>query len=482
MHFARRSLFTGALVALSLLASLLSPASSLAQDDSLLMSFQGYLTDDAGDPITDTVSVTFTLYDPRGIPVWSETHLDVPVIAGQWVATLGSHSLIPDIRFNGDDRADGFSLGIIVGADDEMTPRIPLTSVPGAAVARYLVGDVTTEPGMLLVKSPAGDSAIVLSSDAAKTGLSVRGTNGVGYLGHIELTVTGDEASGVFGNAEPFAMAGDFEITSNADEAGLLMNHGAGDDSLGIEFKASSEANLIRLHPPDPCDSPPCSAATTITAGDQEVDFDIHITVPPDDVVTPISIRTSLEDQSSHLRVSGPAAGSPPQVEMIATTAACTLTVQGSDPTGGSNNPLIVMTADATSAFVGIGTDSAAEALTVMGNGWFSGDVFTFTDTKAKRDIVPIDDALEMVARMNGYYYDFRADEYPGLQLPRDRQIGFLAHEVKEVVPEAVGENEYGLTGVSYSRLTALLVEAVKELKAENEELRARIVRLEEGR
>jgi hypothetical protein len=171
--------------------------------------------------------------------------------------------------------------------------------------------------------------------------------------------------------------------------------------------------------------------------------------------------------------------GSPPQVEVVSTTAACTLKVQGPDPTGGSNPPLIVMSADAGTAFVGIGTDSAAEALTVMGNGWFSGDVFTFTDTKAKRDVVPINDALEMVDRLNGYYYNCRAEEYPSLRLPRDRQIGFLAHEVRAVVPEAVGENEYGLTGVSYSRLTALLVEAVKELKAENDELRVRIEKLE---
>ena len=47
------------------------------------------------------------------------------------------------------------------------------------------------------------------------------------------------------------------------------------------------------------------------------------------------------------------------------------------------------------------------------------------------------------------------------------------------MVPEVVKENEQGLTGVSYSRLTAVLVEAVKDLKQENEELRQRLEALE---
>jgi len=130
---------------------------------------------------------------------------------------------------------------------------------------------------------------------------------------------------------------------------------------------------------------------------------------------------------------------------------------------------VITMLVDTIGAFVSIGTDSTPEALTVMGNGWFSGDIYSLTDTKVKGNIEPIENALELVSRMNGYYYDCRTDEYPNLRMPESRQVGFLAPEVKEVLPEVVSENEYGLTGVDYSRITALLVEAVKELKAENE-------------
>jgi hypothetical protein len=52
------------------------------------------------------------------------------------------------------------------------------------------------------------------------------------------------------------------------------------------------------------------------------------------------------------------------------------------------------------------------------------------------------------------------------------RQVGFLAQDVEQVLPEAVKTMNDGYKAVDYSRLTALLVEAVKELKAENEEPR----------
>jgi hypothetical protein len=153
--------------------------------------------------------------------------------------------------------------------------------------------------------------------------------------------------------------------------------------------------------------------------------------------------------------------------------------ITGQRPPTGGQPAVIVMLANQDIAKVGIGTDSIPEALTVMGNGWFSGEVYTLTATKAKKNIQPIDNALEKVSRMNGYYYDCRTDEYPSLRMPETRQVGFLAEEVKEVVPEIVGENGYGLTGVDYSRITTLLVEAVKELKAENENLKHRIEILE---
>jgi hypothetical protein len=61
------------------------------------------------------------------------------------------------------------------------------------------------------------------------------------------------------------------------------------------------------------------------------------------------------------------------------------------------------------------------------------------------------------------------------------RQIGVLAQDVEAVFPELVGTSKGIYKGVDYAKLTAVLIEAVKELKSENESLRQRIEVMEEA-
>lgn len=58
------------------------------------------------------------------------------------------------------------------------------------------------------------------------------------------------------------------------------------------------------------------------------------------------------------------------------------------------------------------------------------------------------------------------------------KQIGLVAQEVEKVLPERVSEDKDGYKGVSYSKLTAVLVEAIKESKAQNEKQKAEIEEL----
>jgi hypothetical protein len=92
-----------------------------------------------------------------------------------------------------------------------------------------------------------------------------------------------------------------------------------------------------------------------------------------------------------------------------------------------------------------------------------------------KRDIEPIDDALDKVLGLRGV--SFTWDEQHGGR----HTIGMIAEEVGEVLPEIVSYEENGVdaTGMDYSKLTPLLVEAIKELKAENDSLKQRLEALE---
>jgi hypothetical protein len=87
---------------------------------------------------------------------------------------------------------------------------------------------------------------------------------------------------------------------------------------------------------------------------------------------------------------------------------------------------------------------------------------------KWKTNIQPLVGAIGKVERLRGVSYDLRTSGR--------HDIGFIAEEVGEVVPEVVVRGENGETkSVNYSRLTALLVEAVKEQQAQIRELQSEI-------
>jgi hypothetical protein len=92
-----------------------------------------------------------------------------------------------------------------------------------------------------------------------------------------------------------------------------------------------------------------------------------------------------------------------------------------------------------------------------------------------KRDIRPIDEALDKVMMLRGVYFNWDA-EHGG-----QHDVGMVAEEVGEVLPEIVvyEPNTVYTSGMDYSKLTPLLVEAVKALKAENDALKKRIEVLE---
>jgi len=115
----------------------------------------------------------------------------------------------------------------------------------------------------------------------------------------------------------------------------------------------------------------------------------------------------------------------------------------------------------------------------VVGDICYTGSIGACSDIRYKRNIHILGNALNRVNQLRGVSFEWKQDEYPDLKFSDNEQIGLVAQEVKDVVPQLVSETDDGYYNVDYSKLTALLVEAVKELKAENEKLRSRIDRLE---
>ncbi len=117
----------------------------------------------------------------------------------------------------------------------------------------------------------------------------------------------------------------------------------------------------------------------------------------------------------------------------------------------------------------------------------------TTSSIRWKRNIINIPSPLEKLSRLRGVYFDW--DEAHGGK----HDIGFIAEEVGKVIPEIVGYEENGVdaSGMDYSKMTPLLVEAAnamrneyleeiaaikkvnQELRKENRELKTRLDKIE---
>jgi len=128
-----------------------------------------------------------------------------------------------------------------------------------------------------------------------------------------------------------------------------------------------------------------------------------------------------------------------------------------------SDKDILLMGNDGGSEITALTLDmSAAGAAT------FNNDVTAFSDERLKSNITTIPDALSKVTEMRGVHYVRDATG-------KDSS-GVIAQEMQKVAPELVltADDEMGTLSVNYGNITGYLIEAIKELKAEIQELKAR--------
>ena len=123
-------------------------------------------------------------------------------------------------------------------------------------------------------------------------------------------------------------------------------------------------------------------------------------------------------------------------------------------------------------SFIGNDGGSAVTALTIdmsaAGAATFNNDVTAFSDKRLKTDIKPITNSLDKVMQMQGVYYK-RNDVEDARE-----QVGVLAQDMEAILPEVVltADDEIQTKSVDYGKITSVLIEAIKELKAEINELK----------
>jgi hypothetical protein len=125
-----------------------------------------------------------------------------------------------------------------------------------------------------------------------------------------------------------------------------------------------------------------------------------------------------------------------------------------------------VLHSDVSKNFVGINNNSPKHEFDVTGDIHCTGTLFADSDVNVKTNLVKLENVLDKIVSLNGYYYN-KINEKESL-----KQIGVIAQEIEKEYPELVSTNIGEMKSVNYQGINAILIECVKDLRKENIEMK----------
>lgn len=106
------------------------------------------------------------------------------------------------------------------------------------------------------------------------------------------------------------------------------------------------------------------------------------------------------------------------------------------------------------------------------GNDMWAYHFFIYSDERCKTEVAPLTDVLTRVERLRGVTFNWNDEPATG------KQIGVIAQEVEREFPELVGTRADGYKAVDYAKLSAVLLEAIKEQQKEIEALKVSVEKM----
>jgi hypothetical protein len=167
-----------------------------------------------------------------------------------------------------------------------------------------------------------------------------------------------------------------------------------------------------------------------------------------------------------------PAAGSGNYVWKSGDTMSGTLNLPSNGLVAGGTQLIL------TGGNVAIGTGSAGSYRLYVNGSAYSTGGWVGSDARFEKDVQPLTNTLAKVLQLTGTTYQWRREESPDRSFEDGRQLGFIAQEVEKVLPEAVRTDSQGYRAIAYDKLTAILVEGIKEQQRALEARDAQIAKL----
>lgn len=428
-----------------------------------VLSYQGMLTDLSGNQVPDgSYGITFKIFDALtdGNELWVDVFPAVQTSKGLFSVLLGSQAEL-DLGTLGEGN---LYLEIKVGSSTPLAPRTLLTSSPRAASASRIIGSVETGANSLLVKREDGESGILVNSPGNQASIymfapqpeppkevleisSVRSTGGI-----IKMFAPQPEPPRLLVQLNGDAVQG--PSLNFFDDIGEVLGVGPSPFNGGASIRlfapqAKSSTQLAELR----ADYGTVNASALTMSG--------HV---PGGSTIPLA-RLTAEVGAGTLRIgqSTDSANSGPLLEAMSNSSQSSLKLKGPTIAGIPISKIAMFTNG--SAKLGIGTDTPTHALEVIGDICYTGSIGSCSDIKYKRNVRELTGALDAVMTLRGVRYEWRTDDYPEMRFNTNPQVGFVAQEIQGVLPEAVIKQSDGSLSVDYSRVTPLLLEALKELR-----------------
>jgi len=331
-----------------------------------------------------------------------------------------------------------------------------------------------------MLKNSTGDSSIVLSTNEDETMIRLFNpqTKAIGnHVVEISTSVLSGPLIRLF-DPQPEPPGKLFEIVANVGSGSSMRFFNQAGQVMGVEPSPFNTGFSWVLFDPQP--EPPGKMFEIITEFEtksKSTSMNIYSDPLGGANQELITMSATGGDAEMRMGMGAPSGSSSSYISLKSDASGGTIEVVGAG--GATASPPVMILSDATTARIGIGTSDPLQALHVVGNICYTGSIGACSDVAFKKDIEPINDALDAVDHITGVKYSWRTEQFPEKKFSSDRQIGLIAQEVKEVLPEAVTLQNDGYYTIDYSRLTPLLLEAIKELKKQNDDLNKRLEALE---
>jgi len=414
-----------------------------AQNIPQKISFQGRLIDaNTQKPVTAEKNFTFKIGD------WVEEHKNVQVSNGLYSVILGSINPIPLTLFD-DWQAN---MKILVEGK-EMAPDIEMVSVPYALKAGQLDG-VYVRNGNVGISTQEPNSYLhVQSSDINNTNL-------------VKIDFTG----GNVGNNDSSSAL--LRILSNSSYRPLMsLNDKCTFYSNGnVQIYGNESPRVLEITGKRSMDSNGTFPGIVALSwhNDNNAVSDIYF-----GKLGRVTFGGNHTDNSySNIlyvaSIEGVAEGPFSNSETMPTGIAFFTGKKGEKPDVLNKNIGTEKMRITNTGNIGIGTKTPNYKLQVNGD-IACNALHETSDIRYKKNITPIQTPLQKVSQLKGINYEWKTEDYPEKNFSNGKQIGMIAQDVEKVIPEIVHTDNEGMKSISYDKITAVLVEAMKELNQKNE-------------